>query len=226
MGMQIKVGGRLVTKNFSEELSKMSKSAMADLQQRITVTGNAEGKRFAEAVLAKAVEKAPLSSYREGQSIGANKQDFTSGEKRMAKLVGANLIHYSRKGMRIQMKGAKGRFTKQREVYSKVTKRGSYSLIKHEPGALRLSGRVEEGGTEKRKRWVVSFDTRRTDPYSMMKNFNYAVIQHNDVRMKHSVGEACYLTKALLEIKSRYFVDLSSALKRELRNTNLWMVRK
>ena len=219
MGMQIKVGGRMVTAKFGDALEKMTRSSLSKLQQQITMTGNAEGERFAHDLLELAKQKAPLSTFREGQSLGLDRKGFSAGEKNMAKTVGANLITYKGKGMRIQMKDSKGRFSKQREVYLKPA---GYSMIKHSPGALRDSGRVESRGSGNKKRFVVSFDTRRTDPYSMMKNFNYAVKQHNDTRMHHTHGESGYLLKAVLELKNKYFTNLSQVIKKEVRSRGLW----
>lgn len=222
MAMRLKVGGRMLTSGFGSALSEMSKRGLADLQQRITVTGNAEGKRFADELLAKAIKKAPMGSFTGAQGIGENRKSFSNAERNMAKTVSANLISYKGKGLRIQMRGAKGQFTSQRKVYNKQVAGRSYSFVDHSPGALRASGRVEEGGTKNNPRWIVSFDTRRTDPYSMMHNFNYAIKQHNDTRLKHKVGESGFLVKALLETKSSYFAELSSALKRELKKGSFW----
>ena len=221
MAMRLKVGGRMITSGFGSALSEMTKRGLADLEQRITVTGNAEGKRFADELLAKAIKKAPVSSFKGAQGLGENRTSFSAGERKMAEAVSANLISYKGK-LRIQMRSSKGQFTAQRKIYNKQVAGRSYSFVDHSPGALRASGKVEEGGTKKCPRWIVSFDTRRTDPYSMMHNFNYAIKQHNDTRLKHKVGESGFLVKALLETKSKYFTELSSALRKELRKGSFW----
>ena len=222
MGMQLKVGGRLITSKFAPALEDMTKNTLSSLQQQITVTGNAEGERFARDLLERAKQKAPVGSYKGMQNLDLDrKSSFTYGQRKMAGAVGANLIEYHKGNsvsLRIQMRNEKGRFTKQREVQQFAGKKGlTHAGVAHSPGALRDSGRVETRGAGNKKRFVVSFDTRRTDPYSMMHNFNYAIVQHNDVTFRHKHGESGFLVKALLELKQEYFVRLSSAIGRDIR---------
>ena len=91
MGMQLKVGGRLITSKFAPALEDMTKSTLSSLQQQITVTGNAEGERFARDLLERAKQKAPVGSYKGMQNLDLDKKSsFTYGQIKMAGTVGVS----------------------------------------------------------------------------------------------------------------------------------------
>ena len=98
----------------------------------------------------------------------------------------------------------------------KDTKKGSLAEIKKlvgskklskailtDHGALRRSALVEETNrTDKTVTYTVSFDPTREG-----KEYNYALVQHEETSFHHTIGEAKYLEKAVInnrnELKDR-----------------------
>jgi hypothetical protein len=217
---QINIGGKWIgAVQCSQALKNMSYNFTKGITQRVQFAATQAGKECAEYLLLLAQRDCPVGtvSYnvtaQEGKSY--NGRTFKEQASRFGVMVQDNKT--------IQFRNSKGRFRTMHRTYvvEKEMLRFKTSrthtgvdLYRHQTGALRDSGRVVKVKNDRGKviSYEVSFDTRRTDPYSIIHNFNYAVVQHNNVNFNHKHGKARFLLDNLNENRDLFLTIIKENL--------------
>lgn len=219
-GQNIRAGhcGKMLEKSWTEFANAITQKAI--------LYGGAEAKMCAELLLDAAKNLCPVghdvgedkaipesrANYHGGVWRGSGSQSFHS---RLSDFSMKYSVSKS-KDHTFQGRDSKGHFAAKQAAF-KEARHGGLLSFTHNAGSLRESGRVKpylQVDGDKKKGFEVSFDTRRTDPRSLTNNFNYAVIQHEDMNMKHTVGQAKFLFVPYQLHKKTFMSWIGEAVKK------------
>jgi len=211
----IKVNGKMVPAWQSKSAIKLHVDQFAQgLIQQVQFYGDEGARKCADLLLQYSQAEVPVGK---DEKASAANQKFKSVSKVAKSLnINAHTMRTSKGSYQyIQFRNANG--TMGDRIRIGYNKKGNHAY-EHSGGSLYRSGRVDSlrDLTEKRNiiGYKVSFDTRRTDPRSLVNNFNYAIKQHEDWALKHSVGKSNFLRDPYNAHRHEFLSMIHGSIKR------------